>query len=291
MKYSTIYKKYLKESTITYNWNTIDGKGIQGDDDFPTGNILIGDKFKKTGYHNRLTSFNINWILDDGDWKWNDFDAAKGQGSTKAYHDTLTKGSMKDRLFGKRYHTGSLTPVPKSSRALGNDLGPFTDAWGNPMDAEKTADTDEMGNVKEDVLLKINEALKKPSFWEFFFNKKNYKKIQKAWNTLYHEYAMDWGEQFLGDDRYYSEEDLEEEEVDPIEAYENYAHTQGYAAEYGAAEDLIKEFKREFDYQRGDEADEQKQEYLIHLMGYTTDVWGRNKTIEKEIKNLVKEYS
>jgi hypothetical protein len=140
------YKKYLKESTTAGAYAETGPKAIAGDDDFPTGNIIMGDRYKKTGYDNRLTSFDVNWVPDDSNWGWVDFDSTKPQSSVHAYHDTL-KGDeyfLSDRLF-KKMHTKDIPDVPTSSRLLGGKIGPFADAWGNPADSdefEKTADMD-----------------------------------------------------------------------------------------------------------------------------------------------------
>lgn len=154
------YKKYLKESTTTGGYPDTDG--IVGDDDFPTGNILMGDKYKKTGYYNRLTNFNINWVIDDGDWEWDFFDGTASQSSTQAYHDTLkTDNPLKDRLF-KHMHDKEIPDVPKSQRALGNDIGPFRDAWGNPNDHEKTVDTDSVDDIIDDIERENRKEQNKP---------------------------------------------------------------------------------------------------------------------------------
>lgn len=140
------YKKYLKEATVSGVYAETGPKAISGDDDFPTGNILMGDKYKKVKYYNRLTNFDINWVVDDGDWDWSTFGATIGQDTTQAYHDTL-KGDeyfLSKRLFNKM-NTKDIQPVPKNLRTLGGDIGPFADAWGNKAkkdDFEKTADMD-----------------------------------------------------------------------------------------------------------------------------------------------------
>jgi len=72
----------------------------------------------------------------------------------------------------------------------------------------------------------------------------------------------------LEDDRYYSEEDLEWVEVDPVEAYDNFAHTDGYGCNYKASENTIEHFKRKYDYKRRDETDESKQYDLMIFLGY-----------------------
>ena len=179
------YKKYLKESTTTSGYP--DTGGLVGDDDFPAGNILMGTKYKKTGYYNRLTNFNINWVIDDEDWEWDYFDATASQSSTQAYHDSLKGGndySMADRLF-KRMSNKEIPDVPKSSRLLGNDIGPFTDAWGNPEsehDYEKTADTNMTDLTVDDIIDDIErenaKAAEKP------YRPRVYKDVIKKINGL-----------------------------------------------------------------------------------------------------------
>ena len=114
-----------------------------------------------------------------------------------------------------------------------------------------------------DIISKIDEALKKPSFDEWLNNKKNYRKIKKEFEKNYSEYANEYGQDIL--DRR-EEDDVFDE--DPIAAYEDDAHNQGYQAEYDAANNTIYNFKREFDYKRGDEQDSEKQYELADKMGY-----------------------
>lgn len=72
-----------------------DGSGISGDDDRPPGNILMGaPKYKQTKYFNKLTPFNRNWVPDNGDWKWDDFENAEGMEDFTNYSQTL-KGLKK----------------------------------------------------------------------------------------------------------------------------------------------------------------------------------------------------
>jgi hypothetical protein len=66
-----------------------DGSGITTDDDRPPGNILIGTRYKPTGYFNKLTPFNRNWDIDTGKWKWDDFENAEGQEDFTNYSQTL----------------------------------------------------------------------------------------------------------------------------------------------------------------------------------------------------------
>ena len=137
------FRDYIKESTIS------NPTAVVGDDDFPTGNILMGDKYKKIDYHNRLTNFNSNWIPDGGKWLWNDFGAATGQESEDAYHKTLKIKNnriegLRRRIFA-HMTTSPPKPVPRELRALGNDIFPDADPFGNKrgLDYVKTADVTE----------------------------------------------------------------------------------------------------------------------------------------------------
>lgn len=143
-----------------------------------------------------------------------------------------------------------------------------------------------------DIIEKINEAITKPSFLEFFFNKKNFKKINKEWEDYYTEIARDAGDDIIWDPSYgYVDDEGElDYEVDPIDAYENFAHTTGYMAEQGAAEAVIRHFKNKYDYQKGDETDEEKQDLIIYLNGYTADFRGSSH-LERKVKELQKQYS
>lgn len=120
-----------------------------------------------------------------------------------------------------------------------------------------------------DIINKINEAINKPTFEQFFFAKKNYKKFQKEFDKLQSEYAMEYGNDIVDDEQYYPQDEDEYEEVDPAEAYDNFAHGMGYQAEYDAASDFIDSYKRKYNYQKGDE-NEEKAEMLIDYFGYST---------------------
>lgn len=119
----------------------------------------------------------------------------------------------------------------------------------------------------------IIEAKNKLSFVQYFFNKNNYKKLQKEYSEYQNELAMQYGEDLLGDDSYYSEEELEQMEISPDEAYDNYAHAMGYQAEWDAATELIRNHKNKYNYQRGDEneRDNQYVPELIEYLGFSVD--------------------
>ena len=81
--------KYFSESTISNSYP--DFGGIAGDDDFPPGNIVYGLKFKKVPYRNRLTGYQKVWDVDNGKWKWDEFENSKGMEDPENYSDTLRK--------------------------------------------------------------------------------------------------------------------------------------------------------------------------------------------------------
>lgn len=125
-----------------------------------------------------------------------------------------------------------------------------------------------MNKNEKDILDKIDEAIKKPSFEEFFLNKKNKRILSKKFLSYYDDIAAEKGQEFLEDERFYSEEELEEIEVSPEEAYDNFAHTDGYSAYYEAAAYTIEDFKKKYDYKRNDESDEDKQYALANFLGF-----------------------
>ena len=149
MRKELIEKYLMKESTYYYGPNF-----IAGDDDFPTGNILMGDKYKKVDYYNRLTSFNKKWVPDTDKWTWDDFGAASGQESLDAYHDSLKKShdlgiGLSTRLF-KHMTNKPPVEVPRELRALGNDIFTDADSWGNKgVDYTMTADDPDTIKTKD----------------------------------------------------------------------------------------------------------------------------------------------
>lgn len=98
-----LFEKYLIETTWTGmgdeagNSYLDDGSGIAGDDDRPPGNILIGSRYEKRGYFNKLNHYNNIWDVDNKeDFKWDWFENATGQDDFDNYSNTLQ--SM-DKLF------------------------------------------------------------------------------------------------------------------------------------------------------------------------------------------------
>jgi len=129
-------KFLLGESVFSHGYSDSE---LAGDDDFPTGNILMGDRYKMVNYYNRLTQFNVNWVPDLSKWTWDVFGGATGQESKDTYHDTLKNFALTDRLFAHMTNKPP-KPVPKWARAIGNDIFPDTDAWGKKQDYQMGAD-------------------------------------------------------------------------------------------------------------------------------------------------------
>lgn len=166
----------IKESTYTQGYGD---ETMAQDDDYPTGNILMGDKYIKSPYYNKLTSFDVNWAPDAGKWDWTDFEACGGMGSKQSYNDTLKDNNTaisKDRIFAHMTNKEPV-PIPKNLRALGNEVLPNTDAWGTEKTTGETdqnkVDTDTepeektiFGKNKEilltnKILKKLNDYLRK----------------------------------------------------------------------------------------------------------------------------------
>jgi hypothetical protein len=85
----------LLESTTVQNYPN-DGTGVSTDDDRPPGNIIYGEKYKKTKYFNKLTDFQETWGVDLGDWTWDEFKWSAGMEDIRNYSNTLQ--GLKDLL-------------------------------------------------------------------------------------------------------------------------------------------------------------------------------------------------
>jgi hypothetical protein len=94
-KYTLSEALSFLEATTVQNYPD-NGTGVAGDDDRPPGNIVYGEKYKKTPYYNRLTSFNKSWDLDISDWTWDEFENSKGMEDKNNYSNTLM--GLKDLL-------------------------------------------------------------------------------------------------------------------------------------------------------------------------------------------------
>lgn len=91
----------ILEATTVQNYPD-NGTGVASDDDRPPGNIVYGDKYKRSPYFNRLTSFKDIWDLDDSDWKWDEFEKSMGMEDLDNYSDTLQ--GMEDLLPKKTWN-------------------------------------------------------------------------------------------------------------------------------------------------------------------------------------------
>lgn len=89
---------FLSETTYSRGYPD-DGTGVAGDDDRPPGNIVYGEKYKRTSYFNRLTDYQDSWEVDIGDWTWDEFENSSGMEDKMNYSNTLM--GMKD-LFPKK---------------------------------------------------------------------------------------------------------------------------------------------------------------------------------------------
>jgi hypothetical protein len=96
-KYTLSEALDLLEATTAQDYPD-NGTGIAGDDDRPPGNIVYGEKYKRTPYFNKLTDFQDSWEVDLSDWTWDEFEMSGGMEDKRNYSTTLK--SMKD-LFPK----------------------------------------------------------------------------------------------------------------------------------------------------------------------------------------------
>jgi hypothetical protein len=94
-------RKYLLgESVQTFGWP--DTGGLAGDDDAPTGNILLGRKFTKKIYQGLAGPYVRSEPEDE--WTWDEFEHAKGMEVKDNYHASLDK--MREGYQGRLWrHT------------------------------------------------------------------------------------------------------------------------------------------------------------------------------------------
>lgn len=128
------YRKYLLETTISGNYPD-DGTGVAGDDDAVPGNILMGNRYVRTNYNNRLTDYDTIWDIDNSNYDWSIFKYGKGQDDPDNYHSTLKglKTILGDRLMKhiktkpfpdtevKRTNIKNKRPEMEPKNAIGND--------------------------------------------------------------------------------------------------------------------------------------------------------------------------
>ncbi len=97
-------KKYLKktklvsEAVLTHGYP--DTGGIAGDDDYPTGNILMGRKYTKETFQGWAGPYRRSIPVDE--WDWDEFESAKGMEFVKNYSETIKEDPYLEDKFGDR---------------------------------------------------------------------------------------------------------------------------------------------------------------------------------------------
>lgn len=129
----TKLSNFLKESTVAGNYPT-DGTGVSGDDDLPTGTVILGDKFVPEIVPNRLTGATKRYVPATTHWNWDEFDNCSGMGSQVNYSTTLD--SM-EAVFGERFWSHI---APKRSSALQKDKA----------EIRRSNDIDQTANLGDD---------------------------------------------------------------------------------------------------------------------------------------------
>lgn len=159
----------LDEATTSRGYPN-DGTGVAGDDDRPPGNIVYGEKYKKTPYFNKLTTFQKSWEVDIGDWTWDEFKNSGGMEDLRNYSNTIQ--SMKDlfpketwEMIWKRMKYVS----PDAATAAFKDAGqPWRKGGEDQTGSEKHAHADidmnkdgefEDATVKESIENRINDII------------------------------------------------------------------------------------------------------------------------------------
>lgn len=136
-----------------------DGSGVATDDDLPPGTFVFGDKMVPVNVPNRLTGATKKYVTADDlnqDWNYNEFDNSKSMGSLDSYSDTLKdlKGALADRLW-KHVDTNA-------SDNMHPDKEEKFDDSEVDQDSKLSDDEEEVVQVKESILEKIDKWTKEP---------------------------------------------------------------------------------------------------------------------------------
>ena len=161
-------KKKLDETTYTHSY-TNDGFGVVGDDDFPPGNIVFGDKYNRKMVTNRLTGAYPNFYVDASDWKWDVFSGSKGMESKENYSDTLDKFAKKNSPIKRddfdiwkhvktRSKDSKWAPEKEKLREPEQKGNPLKKDASSNMDDPKNPAT---GEDDDKVIKKVNKHLQK----------------------------------------------------------------------------------------------------------------------------------
>ena len=111
-------RDYLNEATITHGYP--DTGGIAGDDDAPTGNILMGRKYKKVTVKTPGGSYQMS--VPDDKWTWDEFENAKGMDDKDNYSSTLDDDPYLSQYFGGRVWAHTKTGDPDTRRREMQDI-------------------------------------------------------------------------------------------------------------------------------------------------------------------------
>jgi hypothetical protein len=114
----------IDEATIAGNYP--DTGGIASDDDAPTGNILMGAKYKKRVVNALTGTFRMS--VPEEEWTWDEFEHAKGMEVKDNYHNTLdNEGPFKSRMWRH---------MKKKKGSMDGDLGLGADSAETADDVE-----------------------------------------------------------------------------------------------------------------------------------------------------------
>ena len=105
--------KTLKKIDIFLNEAIIVGTGdIAGDDDAPTGNILMGRKYRKETFQGWAGPYRRS--IPEDEWTWDEFEHAKGMELKDNYHASLDKlrTGYQDKLWRHTKKKGKAADAP-----------------------------------------------------------------------------------------------------------------------------------------------------------------------------------
>lgn len=137
-------ERFLNEATWTKGYP--DTGGVVGDDDYPTGNILMGRKYTKRTVNTPGGSYRMS--MPENEWQWDEFESAKGMEFVGNYHPTLVDDKMlKFQYPGRVFRYSRKRPDPTKPMAILN------------IDRKKEPETGMVGDIEENIIEKIDNYL------------------------------------------------------------------------------------------------------------------------------------
>ena len=146
----------LLEATLTGGYLDIGLNSVCGDDDHPTGNILMGVPYERKTVKTPGGSYRM--YIPREEWQWDEFERAKGMEFIRNYHPTLADDKILKSHFGNRVFRYSRKKVDPTKAMAKINIARDKDPDATMHGIENIEQTEEP-TIKEDILVKIDRQI------------------------------------------------------------------------------------------------------------------------------------